>query len=234
MNFLIVHLGYNHTVYKHTVISSHNVYSGPATFYGTSYQSTPANIRHQRWGVGSLSQEEAAELCSVSLRTWRNWESGKNKIPTATWNWFVTMTTGLVYHKDWEGWSFSNGKLMTPEGEEYSPGEVKSICFLKQVLERKKNEHKRQLPVIGMRMPEVIAKRHEALGALGLLSQMCMNLQVNYEDNDDALLSQISNRLKTINQDTVNCRVEIIRELSPSREFKNYDDRMNYLSQEME
>lgn len=144
------------------------------------------------------------------------------------------MTTGLVYHKDWDGWSFKNGKLMTPEGEQYSPGEVKSICFLKQVLERKKNEHKRQLPVVGLRMPEVLANRHQALGALGLLSQMCTNLQIDYEDNDDPLLVQISHRLKTINQDAMNCRVEIIRELSPTREFKSYDERMNHMNQEME
>ena len=63
-----------------------------------------------------LSLPEAAKLLHVSLRTLQNWLSGKHQIPYMAFKLLRLLRYLELPGKSWNGWHFSRGMLVTPEG----------------------------------------------------------------------------------------------------------------------
>lgn len=63
-----------------------------------------------------LSDLEAAKLLHVSLRTLQNWLSGKHQIPYMAFKLLRLLRYMDLPGKSWQGWHFSRGMLVTPEG----------------------------------------------------------------------------------------------------------------------
>jgi hypothetical protein len=63
-----------------------------------------------------LSNPDAAKLLHVSLRTLQNWLSGRHQVPYAVYKLLRLMRYMELPGKAWEGWHFSRGQLVTPEG----------------------------------------------------------------------------------------------------------------------
>jgi Phage protein len=63
-----------------------------------------------------LKHPDAAKLLHVSLRTLQNWLTGRHAVPYATLKLLRLMRYMELPGKDWAGWSFSRGQLVTPEG----------------------------------------------------------------------------------------------------------------------
>ena len=63
-----------------------------------------------------LSHPEAAKLLHVSLRTLQNWLSGKHQIPYMAFKLLRLLRYMELPGKSWQGWHFSRGMLVTPEG----------------------------------------------------------------------------------------------------------------------
>ena len=53
----------------------------------------PDEIKAERVGAG-LTQEQAAQLVYSVMRTWRRWETGDSKMPTAIWEIFKIKVAG--------------------------------------------------------------------------------------------------------------------------------------------
>lgn len=63
-----------------------------------------------------LTHPEAAKLLHVSLRTLQNWLSGKHQIPYMAFKLLRLLRYMELPGKGWQGWHFSRGQLVTPEG----------------------------------------------------------------------------------------------------------------------
>ncbi|UUZ70719.1 VC1465 family Xer recombination activation factor [Polaromonas sp. P1(28)-8] len=67
-----------------------------------------------------LSHPEAAKLLHVSLRTLQNWLSGRHEVPYAAYKLVRLLRYMELPGKAWQGWYFSAGCLVTPEGRTIS------------------------------------------------------------------------------------------------------------------
>ncbi|MDZ4099488.1 MAG: VC1465 family Xer recombination activation factor [Methylophilaceae bacterium] len=75
-----------------------------------------------------LTPVKAAEMLDVTERTIRNWENGTSDIPYAAFR-VVRLAGGYVLAgKGWEGWTFSHGKLWTPENRSFEPHELRYVA----------------------------------------------------------------------------------------------------------
>ena len=74
-----------------------------------------------------IPAETIAALCKVNVRTARRWKKGERKMPEAA---RMIMAGDLgAFDRAWRGWSFRDGKLISPDGWEASPGDVMSITL---------------------------------------------------------------------------------------------------------
>ncbi len=67
-----------------------------------------------------LKYPDAAKLLHVSLRTLHNWATGTHAVPYASIKLLRLLRYMELPGKDWEGWHFSRGALVTPEGRTIS------------------------------------------------------------------------------------------------------------------
>lgn len=67
-----------------------------------------------------LKPAQAAKMLHVSLRTVHNWNSGTHQIPVMAYRLLRMMRYMELPGKSWQGWHFSRGMLITPEGREIS------------------------------------------------------------------------------------------------------------------
>ena len=67
-----------------------------------------------------LKPSQAAKLLHVSLRTVHNWNSGTHQIPVMAYKLLRLLRYMELPGKSWEGWHFSRGMLITPEGRSIS------------------------------------------------------------------------------------------------------------------
>lgn len=75
-----------------------------------------------------LTTVQAAEMLDVTERTIRNWENGTSDIPYAAFR-VVRLAGGYALAgKGWEGWTFSHGKLWTPENRSFEPHELRYVA----------------------------------------------------------------------------------------------------------
>jgi len=89
-----------------------------------------------------ISGEEIARRCRVSIATARRWKRGDMRIPD---------TAAMILSSDlgqldpaWCGWVLRDGKLISPEGCDATPGDVLSLRLLRSQLAAYQAE-KRQL-----------------------------------------------------------------------------------------
>lgn len=76
-----------------------------------------------------ITPAEIARKCEVDLATARRWKSGKTRIPSAARKLLAGDLS--AFDPDWRGWVMRAGKLVSPEGWTYSPGEVLSLMLLR-------------------------------------------------------------------------------------------------------
>ena len=77
-----------------------------------------------------LSREDAAELLGVSLRTIGHWETGRVRVGYAAFKLLRVYRHGDIADPAWASYKISRGKLRTPEGHEFGPGDVSWLCLL--------------------------------------------------------------------------------------------------------
>jgi Phage protein len=73
--------------------------------------------------------ETIALLCKVHIRTARRWKNGERKMPE-TARMILAGDLG-AFDPAWRGWAFRDGKLISPEGWEVSPGDVLSLQLMR-------------------------------------------------------------------------------------------------------
>ena len=76
-----------------------------------------------------INAEEIARRCGVNLATAHRWKRGTSRIPKAA----AMILSGDLGHLDpaWSGWVLRNGKLISAEGWEVTPGDVLSLPLLR-------------------------------------------------------------------------------------------------------
>lgn len=74
-----------------------------------------------------LTTKAAAEMLDINERTIRNWEKGKSRIPYAAFRLMRVMAGYEFIDKRWDGWSFFDGALWTPEGRRFEPHELRYV-----------------------------------------------------------------------------------------------------------
>lgn len=195
-----------------------------------SYPPTTDAILHQRWGVGNLTIEQAADVCGVSIKTWQRYESGITTIPKTSWYWLVTYTSGLIYHKNWDGWSFNDNKLITPEGYAYTPGEIRSIFFYKQMYRSKKITSPNVIQ-INLGIPEdVYIERLKWKYKFQSLMHVLLDLKSSIEDTDDHVIRSLSNQVTQSASAIVNSYSAMIKSLPTTEILEKESITMGYLS----
>lgn len=75
-----------------------------------------------------LTQQAAAEMLDVTLRTIRNWENGKSAIPYAAFRLMRLAGGYSLLGKGWEGWILQRGVLYSPENRSFQPYELRYIA----------------------------------------------------------------------------------------------------------
>lgn len=83
----------------------------------------PEQFRDARH-LAFLSQRQLAALLHVDVRTVRNWETGRVRVPWAAYK--LLRICGLYEppHPDWAGWCLREGVLWTPDGRAFTPGDL--------------------------------------------------------------------------------------------------------------
>ena len=67
--------------------------------------------------------------CKVSRRTAKRWKAGERPVPPTA---AMILAGDLgVFDPAWRGWTFRDGKLISPEGWVASPGDVLSIPLMR-------------------------------------------------------------------------------------------------------
>lgn len=76
---------------------------------------------------------KAAEVCCVSVETYRRWLTDRKPNPTAVK--LMAILAGYVPWSGWEGWEMHNGYLFPPGYVKngISPGDWYAVVFLKQL-----------------------------------------------------------------------------------------------------
>lgn len=70
-----------------------------------------------------LNAPSAAKMLHVSLRTLHNWLSGRHEVPYSAYKLLRLMRYMELPGKGWQGWHFSRGELITPEGRAIAAGQ---------------------------------------------------------------------------------------------------------------
>lgn len=111
------------------------------------YQGMDYDLYHLRWVQAGLSKEKTAELCGVSIRKYNNWESGRSKCPNFVYLLLKAYGAGHIpsLSRHWEGWRFINDELWSPNGVNYTSGDINSLFWLKQLSRTNKEQTPIQL-----------------------------------------------------------------------------------------
>lgn len=76
-----------------------------------------------------IPAETIASLCKVCVTTARRWKRGTRRMPE-TARMILAGDLG-AFDPAWQGWAFRDGKLISPDGWEASPGDVMSISLMR-------------------------------------------------------------------------------------------------------
>lgn len=75
-----------------------------------------------------LTMQQAALELDVDVRTIRNYENGKTKIPYPSFRILRLLANYQLIGKGWEDWSFGQNKLWSPEGRSFEVYELRYIA----------------------------------------------------------------------------------------------------------
>ena len=92
---------------------------------------TPEQFREIREFTGK-SREDVAEFLGVSLRTVGHWETGKARVPYAAFRLLRLALRGDMLDPAWQGYRIVRGRLVTPEGYAFGPGDLAWLSLLVQ------------------------------------------------------------------------------------------------------
>lgn len=92
---------------------------------------TAEQFRELREFTGK-SREDVAELVGVSLRTVGHWETGAARPSYAAYRLLRVILRGDTLQPGWEAYRFVRGKLVTPEGRAFGPGDLAWLSLLVQ------------------------------------------------------------------------------------------------------
>jgi len=87
-----------------------------------------------------IPAEVIARICKVDVKTARRWKNGENRMPE-TARMILAGDLG-AFDPAFSGWSLRNGKLISPEGWEASPGDVLSIQLTQAQLATARSENR--------------------------------------------------------------------------------------------
>lgn len=90
---------------------------------------TPEQFRETREFTGK-SREDVAEFLGVSLRTVGHWETGKARVPYAAFRLLRVALRGDMLDPSWQGYRIARGRLVTPEGYAFGPGDMAWLSLL--------------------------------------------------------------------------------------------------------
>ena len=164
--------------------------------YNPSRNVTPGDIAFQRFGVSNLTKQQAADLCGVSLRTWRAWEHGEHAMPYSAWCWFKTVTEGIPLDREWQGWRFFKGKLWSPENNGFKPGEIRALPLLHQTIAAFRNRE--TAPQRQAKSDEIYINRQVTRGQLRILSQSLATFITEMKGSSDPVLRQLIEPVHTM------------------------------------
>lgn len=84
---------------------------------------------------------EIARICRVSLKTARRWKAGSTCPPAYA----ILILRGDLGALDtaWAGWLVRRGKLLSPEGYEAIPGDVRALPFMRMQIQTYQLEFRR-------------------------------------------------------------------------------------------
>lgn len=71
-----------------------------------------------------LTTSQAANQLDVDIKTIRNWENAKTKIPYAAFRLMRLYGGYGLINKGWQGWALWEGKLFSPTGRSFEPHEL--------------------------------------------------------------------------------------------------------------
>lgn len=90
--------------------------------------------------VYGIPVKEIARICGVDLATARRWKRGATCPPKTA----VMILAGDlgVFDPTWRGWIVRHGTLISPEGWDATPGEVRSLPLLRLQLQNYQREQR--------------------------------------------------------------------------------------------
>ena len=74
-----------------------------------------------------LTKAQAAEMCHVTVATWRRWEKGSYPMNPCIFHYWLSaleervIPRGGAAGKHWQGWKIQGKQLLSPDGEEFGP-----------------------------------------------------------------------------------------------------------------
>lgn len=94
------------------------------------------------WHYVTLQESDAMEISRVNRTTWHRWRRGQAKIPAATLELLRIHAFGHTMRNDphpqarcrvWDDFRFSHDRLITPDGRELRPEDLKAVFVWKQM-----------------------------------------------------------------------------------------------------
>jgi transcriptional regulator with XRE-family HTH domain len=89
---------------------------------------TGDDLRQLRQHTGRTIRD-LASLCGVTTRTWARWEC-KALAPIAPYR-LAMACAAWVPDPAWAGWSVGQGRLWSPEDVSFTPGDLRSLPYLR-------------------------------------------------------------------------------------------------------
>jgi len=102
----------------------------------------PERLYFYRFAQAGLSRAEAAALAGVCPRTLYRWEHGQSRINRAAFELFKTHSSGIIQAGAWTGWKADIEQLYSPDGVTTSPGEIRALPYLRELVAELKRQVK--------------------------------------------------------------------------------------------
>jgi len=86
--------------------------------------------------VDALGPHRAADLCRVHRTTLLRWLAGQTRVPAAALATLRAAAWGQMPGREraWDGWTFDEGYLWSPEGVRFSRGDVASLPYVRDLV----------------------------------------------------------------------------------------------------
>lgn len=120
------------------------------------YPPTPEDFIYTRM-TSRMNQQEVADLLHVTLRTVKNWESGRATIPYTAYKLLRVMGRHELPGDQWDGWFISQGALWSPAGRSFESHELGYIgnmfAMARQWLKYRQDTREERIKALPPRRP---------------------------------------------------------------------------------